>query len=370
MKKEEVGLHSPSHHDQLLAIFNTVSDAMFSVTASGTIRLYNAALLSLLDTNQSLSGKKLDDVLPLVDLHSEPVSLMALLQSASHVERDDLLFQFTDDDAMRLHVSANKIRQTFTATRAKSEDGYICTLRDVTKAKSLEEERDEFISVVSHELRTPVAIAEGTISNLQYFMQQGAKPEKLTPALAEAHEQVVLLSNMINDLSTLSRAERGVGDSLENINIRELAEELFKKYEPAASKKGLALNLDLGASLGHVNTSRLYLEEMLQNFITNAIKYTQTGTVTISIHATHGNVEFSVKDSGIGISTSDLKHIFEKFYRSEDYRTRETSGTGLGLYVVQKLMHKLGAKVTVTSKLNVGSTFSFSLPQSDSKKSA
>ena len=84
--------------------------------------------------------------------------------------------------------------------------------------------------------------------------------------------------------------------------------------------------------------------------------------MTLHIRKTDKGILFAVKDTGIGISKTDQKRIFEKFYRSEDYRTRETSGTGLGLYVVQKLAHKLGVTVEVKSRLNHGSTFSFVLP--------
>ena len=349
-------------HDQLMAVFNTVSDAMFSINSEGQIRMYNAALLALLDTNQSLSGHHVDTAIPLFDLKGEPVSLEKVIHSSPRTERDDMIYRFKDDDEIRLHVSANRIKSTYASGKGSRDEGAICTLRDITKAKSLEEERDEFISVVSHELRTPIAITEGTISNLQYFLKQGAKPETLIPALDDAHDQIILLGTMINDLSTLSRAERGVGDNAEAIDIKSLSEEMYKKYSPSAEAKGLRFNLDIGPKLGSVMTSHLYLEEMLQNFITNSIKYTTEGTVTLSVHREKNMVHFNVSDTGIGISKSDLKHIFEKFYRSEDFRTRETSGTGLGLYVVQKLMRKLGTKVEVTSRLNHGSQFGFSLP--------
>ena len=179
-----------------------------------------------------------------------------------------------------------------------------------------------------------------------------------------------MLSNMINDLGTLSRAEQGVGDSPEEINLKELAEAMYKNFEPSASKKGLRFNIDAGTRLGTLTTSRLYLEEALQNFITNAIKYTSEGSVTLRLSRRGSDIEFAVVDTGIGISKTDLKRVFEKFYRSEDYRTRETSGTGLGLYVVTKLMHKLGTRVEVTSRLNHGSIFSFVLQDKPSKPKA
>ena len=225
----------------------------------------------------------------------------------------------------------------------------------------MEEERDEFISVISHELRTPITIAEASLSNVQLMMHRGMT-DKLDDSLAEAHKQIMFLARIVNDLSTLSRAERGIADESELINVTELAEKLRHEYEPQATEKKLAFNLDVRAGVGNVNVSRLYLEELLQNFITNAIKYTQKGSVTLIMKRSGGKVYFGVKDTGIGIGRSDQKKIFDRFFRAEDYRTRETSGTGLGLYVAAKLARKLGCTIKLESRLNHGSTFSFSLP--------
>jgi signal transduction histidine kinase len=107
--------------------------------------------------------------------------------------------------------------------------------------------------------------------------------------------------------------------------------------------------------------SRLYLHELLQNFITNSIKYTKEGSVTVSVRNKDGLVTFEVKDTGIGISKADQAKVFKKFYRSEDYRTRETGGTGLGLYVATKLAKKLNTTINLSSRLNHGSTFSFAI---------
>lgn len=150
---------------------------------------------------------------------------------------------------------------------------------------------------------------------------------------------------------------------VEPIKVNEMLHNLYLKYQPEAEEKSLHLDLNAEHHLPNVETSRLYLEEILQNFITNAIKYTKEGTVTFGAKMESADkIRFFVKDTGIGIGKSDLQHIFEKFYRSEDYRTRETSGTGLGLYVVEKLAGKLGTKIDVESRFNVGSTFSFVMP--------
>lgn len=353
---------------QLTALINSLGAAILSTSSNGSIRIYNAALLSLIDTNQSLSGKKADSVLNLYDENGEPVSLTDIAaKSKRMVVRDDLTHRFEDGEAIRLNISCAPIRGKFT-DGVKQHEGYIFIMRDITREKSLEEERNEFISVVSHELRTPITIAEGSLSNMQLLMERGNTPEALAPMLHDAHDQIVYLANMVNDLSTLSRAERGVADDPEAVDIRLLLEELYHRYQIKAGDKGLTLDLDAGHKLGTIVVSRLYLEEILQNFLTNAIKYTQTGTITLIARREGSGITFAVKDTGIGISKSEQKRVFDKFYRSEDYRTRETSGTGLGLYVVRKLAAKLGTHVDIESRLNHGSTFSFVLPDAPAAK--
>ncbi|MCX6728665.1 MAG: ATP-binding protein [Candidatus Saccharibacteria bacterium] len=351
--------------DRVSTIINNLSDAVLSTNMDGIIKVYNASSLNLLDTNISLNGHHIDDILPLSDQEGNEISVFKLLKDAKTViKRDDLNYVFDADDKMRLEITFSPIRSSYSRSKkSETHDGYIIIMRDITKAKSLEEERDEFISVISHELRTPIAIAEGTVSNVQVMMQHpDATTKMLTDAVGVAHEQILFLASMVNDLSTLSRAERGVADSSEDINIRELANELHKKYSDAAQAKKLHLNLDLSAKIDHVFVSRLYLEELLQNLITNAIKYTNKGSVTIIIKQKADVITLAVKDTGIGISKSDQQKVFGKFYRSEDYRTRESSGTGLGLYVAQKLSHKIGTKIVLKSRLNFGSTFSITLP--------
>ncbi len=350
--------HHESERGQLVTILNSMSVGIMSVKEDGTIRLYNAALLALLDTNDSITGKKVSEVFQTVSSADKtPVDLMNIAPKTYMTRNEDLLLQYTDGEQIRLGVTINPVHGPHSQLQ-----GYIYIVEDITKQKSLEEERDEFISVISHELRTPITIVEGSVSNAQLLLSRGAEPSILKKTFDEAHSQVVYLANMVNDLGTLSRAERGVGDELTPIDIDALAADLHNKYEPRARERKLHLNLDVVGHIGTVNSSRLYLEEVLQNFITNSIKYTQEGSVTLHIRKTGEGILFAVKDTGIGISKADQRRIFEKFYRSEDYRTRETSGTGLGLYVVQKLAHKLGVTIEVTSRLNHGSTFSFTLP--------
>lgn len=348
--------------EQLYTLINAVADAIIYTNQHGKILLYNSATLNLIDTNISLTGKKIDEILPLKTESGKSVPPTSLALSGSRTSRNDLVYVFDESTNDRINIDV--VVTPMKANYGSRGSGIIYILRDVTKAKSLDEERDEFISVVSHELRTPVAVAEGTVSNAQLMLERGMSLPKLKESLDQAHTQILYLASMVNDLSTLSRAERGIADDPIDIVVEDLLQELYTEYEPQARAKGLALNLDAGPHLGVLFLSKLYLSEILQNFITNAIKYSQEGSVTIRAHRTDQEVTFAVKDTGIGISTSDQKKIFQKFYRSEDYRTRETNGTGLGLYVTKKLADKLNTHVEVQSRLNHGSTFSFSVKNS------
>lgn len=353
-------------YDRILTIINNLTDATFSTDTKGTVVLYNAASLNLLDTNTSLKGKNISDLFKLTDGQDKKVKLYDVLSDATRAtRRDDISHTYSDGERIRLEITYAPIRSNFSSHRkAPVHAGFVVIVRDVTKEKSLEEERDEFISVVSHELRTPITIVEGSLSNLQVMMSKASNPDKksLKSSLNTAHEQVLYLAKMVNDLSTLSRAERGVADAAEDIDVRELVQKMHSHYQGDAIAKGLHLDLDMGSRLGVIHVSRLYVEELLQNFITNAIKYTDKGSVTIIAKRTKDHVRFSVKDTGVGISRGDQIKVFQKFYRSEDYRIRETSGTGLGLYVSAKLASKLGTQIDLTSRLNHGSTFSFSIP--------
>ncbi len=356
-------------YDRTTTIINNLTDATFSTDENGIVLMYNAASLDLLDTNDSLKGKDINTLFTLTDSDKTAVTFFDILKKTNKAtRRDDLSHTYADGEQIRLEITYAPIRSTYSRhKKAQIQGGYVLIVRDVTKQKSLEEERDEFISVVSHELRTPITIVEGTLSNVQVMMEKPELPDRkmLTEVLTTAHDQVLYLAKMVNDLSTLSRAERGVADAPEDIDIDELVTKMHGAYQKDAADRKLHLNLDMGPKLGKIHVSRLYVEELLQNFITNAIKYTNEGTITIIVKQSKGIVRFAVKDTGIGISRGDQAKIFNKFYRSEDYRIRETSGTGLGLYVSAKLSHKLGTKIVLKSRLNHGSEFSFELPATD-----
>jgi PAS domain S-box-containing protein len=347
--------------ERLLALINSMGDAVISTTEKGQVRIYNAAASALLDTNVDLIGKQITRVLKLRDKDKNPIKLLPLLQDLhGNIVRSDLRHEFSDGETISLYLNISPIHLGY---QREGERGFIFLLRDITKEKSLEEERDEFISVVSHELRTPIAIAEGSLSNVILLQDRGADKSIITDSIKDAHEQILFLAKMTNDLSTLSRAERGVNLEIELVDIPALLEEARTDYEKQARERNLKLVIQTSGKFQPINTSKLYVQEILQNFVTNALKYTKTGSVTITAEMDRQHrLVLRIKDTGIGISKSDQKHLFEKFFRSEDYRTRESSGTGLGLYLVKKLAERLQAKITVESRLNHGSTFTILVP--------
>ncbi len=348
--------------NRLLTIVNNLTDSLLVVSKAGKIEVFNASALNLLDTNESLIGKNLDSLLNLKDESLKLFNFKQNLKSVTtSIIRNDLTLSI-EDEVIKIELSILPIKNIYSENSKNNQKSFVVILRDITKEKTLEDERDEFISVVSHELRTPVAIAEGAISNLSLMLEKNSPKDKMVQSVQSTYSEIMFLANMINDLSTLSRAERGVGSDAEIIDSAQLGKDLFKKYQKEVTEKGLNLDLNLDPSLENVKTSRLYIEELLQNFITNAIKYTRKGNVLISIQNKDDKTVFSITDTGIGISKNDQQKIFNKFYRSEDYRTRETGGTGLGLYVASKLAKKINTKIELTSRLNHGSTFSFKLP--------
>lgn len=348
-------------HERLTSLINSMADAVIAVDEQINIAVYNAAALNILDVNNIAGGSPLINVFKPVDKNNQPADIVGMVKSAqTPISSRDLKLKESDDSYINLYLSIAPVHLGY---GNEGQKGFVLLIRDITREKSLEEERDEFISVISHELRTPVTIAEGNISNAQLVANRTGDINSIKQSLEEAHKQVLFLADMINDLSTLSRAERNVLKvEVEAINIGELVKDLVTSYTPDAQKKGLAIYSEVGTDAVTLNSSRLYVREILQNFVTNAIKYTATGSVTIKALGDPKGIRFEVTDTGIGISKGDQERVFDKFFRSEDFRTRQANGTGLGLYVTMKLTHLIHAEIKLVSELNKGSTFEVFVP--------
>lgn len=348
-------------HSRLISLINSMADGVIALDKHLKIAMYNGAALNVLDLNKQMDGHPIHQILKPIDKNNQPVDIEDLIKSTkTPTTNRDLKLKYEDGSTINLYLNIAPVYQGY---GKEGNGGYVLQIRDITREKSLEEERDEFISVVSHELRTPIAIAEGNISNAQFIVGKSQDIKQVNQTLDDAHKQILFLADMINDLATLSRAERGVLQvEVEPINAHDLVLELASAYSDQAKAKGLEIKTELDPKLELLQSGKLYVREVLQNFITNALKYTEKGHITLGAKPTATGVDFTVSDSGIGISKSDQEKIFDKFFRSEDYRTRQTNGTGLGLYVTMKLARLLHAEISVESQLNHGSTFTISIP--------
>ncbi len=358
---EQLRQEMQDEHERMDSLINSMADGVIAINQQGEVELYNGAALSVLDINAIQKGDPIESVLKLQTDTGQPLDTKTIiLDTTTQTISRDYKIKYTDDSIVSIYLSISPVHHGY---GKKGENGFVLIIRDITREKSLEEERDEFISVISHELRTPIAISEGAIGNAQFILEKSGDTSKVKQALESAHQQIIYLENMINDLSTLSRAERGVLErNVEDINPHEFIESLRDLYITQAQDKGLKLYIDVDPSLKLLRSVKLYVQEIMQNFITNAIKYTKEGSVTVSAKQQGDGVEFAVTDTGIGISKGDQARVFDKFFRSEDYHTREQNGTGLGLHVTRKLAQLAEAKITLTSTLEEGSTFTIYFP--------
>lgn len=358
MRDDSAAAHpSVVDHERLSSLINSMADGVLAIDEELKVVLYNGSALNILDVNGTIAGKPIAQVLRPITKAGEQVDVWSLIHSVNTpTTTRDYFLEYDDRSRAALYLSIAPVHLGY---GKQGVQGYVLLLRDITHEKSLEEERDEFISVISHELRTPVTIAEGSLSNAIYVAQQPKLDrDTMMDALKAAHEQVFFLANLINDLSMLSRADQdNLILDITAINMHSMLTKLVDGFERQANEKNLTLELELDPKLELLQSGKLYVEEILQNLMTNAIKYTEKGAVSVKAWPTDNGVSVSVHDSGIGISKGDQEKIFQKFFRSEDYRTRESSGTGLGLYVTMKLIHLLQSDLEVTSELNQGSSF-------------
>lgn len=348
--------------ERLISLINSMADGVIATDEDAKVVITNGAALNIIDSNSPPIGRLLNSVLDIRDKKDKKIDLQkAIKETRTSLSSRDWRVHYPDGDFINIYISIAPVRLGY---GKQGKRGYVILLRDITREKSLEEERDEFISVTSHELRTPIAIAEGNISNAEFLYRKEPVVNKvISDALEQAHTQIKFLAGLINDLATLSRAERDkLVVDIETINVYELLTSLAETYRPDAEAKKLEIKTEIDPQLEVLQSSTLYVREILQNFITNAIKYTEQGHVAIGARPYEKGVEFFVSDTGIGISKADKEKVFDKFFRSEDYRTRANAGTGLGLYVTRKLAKLVHAEMSLESEIDQGSTFSIRIP--------
>ncbi|AKG53215.1 hypothetical protein DGWBC_0535 [Dehalogenimonas sp. WBC-2] len=240
-----------------------------------------------------------------------------------------------------------------------------------TMAVSLEnseQARKRLLADVAHELRTPLTIISGTID----AMKEGVLPAD-ERQLSIIKEESVLLTRLISDLRDLSLAEAGkLKLDVSSIDLADLTRRKLDQFRPLADAKGVTLSLDAQVNLPPVSADWVRLEQILTNLLSNALRHTPEGgniIVSLSTDELGGKlaVTAAVADTGEGIAADDLAHIFDRFYRVEDSRSRIEGGAGLGLAIVKQMVIAHGGQINVQSQPGQGTTFIITLPASQEK---
>jgi len=222
--------------------------------------------------------------------------------------------------------------------------------------------KSEFLSNMSHELRTPL---NSIISLSKVLLDQtsGTISKKQAGYLEIVTRNGSILLELINDILDLSKIESGQLEiSVSSVSPADLVDGLVESIKPLASEKGINLKTNIESDLPNLTTDEFLVHRILQNIVSNAVKFTEEGEVLVSMKANNDKVFISIKDTGIGISKEMLIHIFEEFRQADGTTSRKYEGTGLGLAIAKRSANLLNGDITVESKLNKGSTFTVELP--------
>jgi two-component system, OmpR family, sensor histidine kinase SenX3 len=234
----------------------------------------------------------------------------------------------------------------------------LCVIQDQTERKRLESIRRDFVANASHELKTPVAGILVTAETVEQAIVEDIDFAKrfASNLVREARR----LSALVQDLLNLARLEEGkAGGS--RVPLGQVVREEIEAVRPRVEAKGLSMKVDLQDEVTVLGV-REDLALMARNLLENAVGYTSSGSISVALSDSGKGYEFAVADTGVGIPTSDLERIFERFYRVDRARSRDTGGTGLGLSIVRHVVEIHGGTVKVASELGHGSTFTVRLP--------
>lgn len=353
-------------------VINIISDGIAIIDKDGVIRLFNPAAAQI-------TGWKVDDAIGLnyrsvfkllnsagrpIDDSADPIS--SCYQAGNRVERDDLFIEIEDKSRIEISIKAAPILVKDNSG-ATNVDGVAVVVRDIERERAEERAQTDFISTASHEMRTPIATVQGYLEVVQN-PNICKIDDKARDYIVKADEAAKHLSQLFHDLLDVTRADGNRMDlHFELIDAVEAAREVTDAFSLVAQKKGLNLvfapDIGKGADVTLVTPPAIiYVDlnrfnEALSNYIENAIKYTKEGAITVDVINKDKRVRVSVKDNGIGIPHEEVPYLFQKFYRVDNSDTREVGGTGLGLYLVKKIVEAMNGVVGVESELGKGSTF-------------
>jgi two-component system sensor histidine kinase SenX3 len=245
------------------------------------------------------------------------------------------------------------------ASRVEEDGSVLLVVSDVTEARRTEAIRRDFVANASHELKTPAASIRAAAETIASAARDD--PAVVARFAGRLEHEAIRLSRIVSDLLDLSRLESGseLGGS---VALDAIVRDEVERFAGPAAESGLELSVRAEAVPG-VRGSARDLALMVRNLIDNAIRYTASGgRVDVEVGADGEDVLVSVRDTGVGIPTRDLPRVFERFYRVDRARSRETGGTGLGLSIVKHVVENHAGRVTVDSELGRGTRFEIRLP--------
>jgi signal transduction histidine kinase len=219
--------------------------------------------------------------------------------------------------------------------------------------------RRRLLADIAHELRTPLSVIEGTVD----AMLDGVY-EPNAANLNSIKEETALLTRLVADLRDLTLAESGqLKLQIEPTNLAELVQRRVAQVEVIAREQNIGLKTNISAALPQVEVDEKRIEQVVANLLDNALNHTTSGgTVTVAVSSTEEGILVSISDTGEGIPAEHLSHIFERFYKVDDARSRKAGGAGLGLAIAKQMVELHGGRIWVESDVGKGSKFSFTLP--------
>jgi two-component system phosphate regulon sensor histidine kinase PhoR len=328
---------------ELETLLNSMQDAVIAVGADGRVQWANRGMDRLLRHTPRLNA-------PVIDNVRDPDFLRAI------------------EKAVRDHAVAsarsNTIApgRTFDVTAAPMPGGgAVAVLRDLTETERVEKTRRDFIANVSHELRTPLTSIQGYAETL---LDNPTADNHVRDFLEIIRKNAARMSRLTEDLLTLARVESGEQQfDVKPVTAEDLLEDALESFRDMARQYQVELNKENQAHNRFVSADREAIHQVFSNLIENAFKYAATGKrVVLGARPAEGRVEFYVQDFGPGISSEHLPRLFERFYRVDKARSRESGGTGLGLAIAKHIVIAHGGTIRAESELHHGSTFLFSLP--------
>lgn len=349
-------------NEQLELVLNNTTNALAFADANGDLLVTNPAFrATFLEPETQRSTQRSTQRMELIIWRlgsEEQIALVsaALLKVIYDRESQQIEVQIVTTDGQTKDVDLALIPVMMTNDETRS--GVLLSGHDITQLKEIERFKARFVADAVHDLATPIS----ALSSRLYLLQRS--PEKLTDHVRALEHQVEHLRGLLNDLRTLSRLDRGqMSPNLTLCSLNEIVQRVFDTYEPVALEKRQTLTLHTDPTLPALLIDQHQIERVVVNLVSNAVNYTaENKAIHIETTVEGQKVLFRVIDQGIGISSTDLPRIFDRFYRTDTARVTVATGTGLGLAITKEIVEMHGGSVMVASEPGQGSTFTVCLP--------